>query len=132
MEPIRKITDELAIAGQIDLEQLPELAEAGFQTVVNLRSPYEAGFMVNEQEAAEQAGLRYVNLPMTADTIDAAALSYLLQQLNELPRPILIHCDLSLRSAAIALAHIATRQGISLEQTLEQSRRLGLFSGSSA
>lgn len=59
MQLIRKINHDLAIAGQIDLEQLPQIV---------------------------------------------------LQEIRCLPKPVLVHCDNAIRSAAIALMHIATYQ----------------------
>ncbi|MHC5769509.1 MAG: hypothetical protein ACYTXI_28655 [Nostoc sp.] len=50
MEIVRKINDELAIAGQITLEQLPQVAQEGFKSVINLRSPDEQGFLNSERK----------------------------------------------------------------------------------
>jgi len=58
METIRKINDELTIAGQVTLEQLEQVAQEGFKSV-NLRSPDEEGFLSNEQQQAEALGLYY-------------------------------------------------------------------------
>ncbi|HEY9616786.1 MAG TPA: sulfur transferase domain-containing protein [Microcoleaceae cyanobacterium] len=127
MEPIRKITDELSIAGQITVDQLPQLAQEGFRSVLNLRSPDEAGFLLNEQQKAELVGLYYVNFPFKPEIVDDATATYILQQINILPKPTLVHCDNAVRSAAIALMHIATRQGVSLEKAFKQAKQLGLF-----
>ena len=70
MEPIRKINDELAIAGQITSEQLKQIAQEGFKSVLNLRSPDEEGFLSNEQEQANALGLYYINLPIKIETIN--------------------------------------------------------------
>ncbi|WP_250647864.1 beta-lactamase hydrolase domain-containing protein [Richelia sinica] len=44
MSEFKKISDDLSVAGQISDEQIPELAAAGFKSVLNLRSPEEQGF----------------------------------------------------------------------------------------
>ncbi|MBL1173799.1 beta-lactamase hydrolase domain-containing protein [Pantanalinema sp. GBBB05] len=127
MEPIRKITDELSIAGQITVDQLPQLAQEGFRSVLNLRSPEEIGFLLNEQQKVELAGLYYVNFPFKPEAVDDETATHILQQINTLPKPTLVHCDNAVRSAAIALMHIATRQGVSLEKAFKQAKQLGLF-----
>ncbi|MEH1788265.1 MAG: sulfur transferase domain-containing protein [Nostoc sp.] len=63
MNIIRKINDELAIAGQITLDQLQQIGDEGYRSVVNLRLSDETGFLVNKQEKTELLGLYYVNFP---------------------------------------------------------------------
>ena len=70
METVRKINDELAIAGQITLEQLPQIAQSGFKSVLNLRSPEENGFLNSEQEKVEALGLSYINIPFKLEVIN--------------------------------------------------------------
>lgn len=127
MNTIRAINDDMAIAGQIDWEQLKHLAVEGFQSVLNLRSPDESDFWVDEQEKVEFLNLNYANFPLRLGEIDLETSARLLQYLNHLPKPVLVHCDSAMRSAAIALMWVATRQGISLEKTLEQARQFGLL-----
>lgn len=127
MQTVRKINAELAIAGQISLEQLTGLVQDGFRSILNLRSPSEQGFLLDEQEQAETLGLCYVNLPFQIDTVSDEAATEVLQQLSQLPTPVLVHCDNAIRSATIALIQIATRQGATLDQAFQQANRLGLF-----
>lgn len=127
MQVIRKINDDLAIAGQIDLEQLPQIVQEGYLSILNLRSPQEVGFLTEERMKAELSGLCYVNCPFELDLMNDEAACQVLQQIAALPKPVLVHCDNAIRSAAIALIHIATRQGASLEQAFKQAKQLGLF-----
>jgi uncharacterized protein (TIGR01244 family) len=130
MQLIRKINDDLAIAGQIDLEQLPQIVQAGFRSVLNLRSPQEIGFLSNEQQNAESWQLEYVNAPFEIEFLDDGVTTQILQEIRRLPKPVLVHCDNAIRSAAIALMHIATYQGATLDQAFNQAQQLGLFSTS--
>ncbi|HEX2224155.1 MAG TPA: sulfur transferase domain-containing protein [Thermoanaerobaculia bacterium] len=60
----------LIAAGQPTAEQLKKAAKAGYKTVLDLRPPAEErGF--DEAKAAKEAGLEYVNLPVTASTAPA-------------------------------------------------------------
>lgn len=127
MDIIRKINDQLAIAGQITLDQLQRIADDGYKSVINLRSSNEAGWLSYEQEKLELLGLRYVNLPMQAQEINHQTAFLVFQTISTLPKPILIHCDNSIRSAAIVLLYITTKHGVQFEQALQQVMNLGLF-----
>jgi uncharacterized protein (TIGR01244 family) len=127
MNTIRKINDDLAIAGQITPEQLQQIAQEGFKSVLNLRSPDEKGFLSNEQQQAEGLGLYYINVPVKVEAINDEVAAQVLKKLDELSKPILVHCNNAMRAAAMALMHIATQQGVSLSQAFNQAEQLGLF-----
>ncbi|MEO1209082.1 MAG: sulfur transferase domain-containing protein [Cyanobacteria bacterium J06638_20] len=127
METIRKINDELAIAGQVGLEQLLDLADEGFRSVVNLRSPQERGFLWDEEPKAALLALTYLNRPMTLDDINDERLLSLFRQIGDLPKPLLIHCDTGIRSALIVLMYLAIQHGATPRQAFQQAQTLGLL-----
>ncbi|WP_375503264.1 beta-lactamase hydrolase domain-containing protein [uncultured Nostoc sp.] len=127
MNIVRKINDELAIAGQITLEQLKEIADEGYKSVINLRLPDETGFLANEQEKTEVLGLYYVSFPTKPEDLNHQSTLQIYQTITELPKPILIHCDNSIRSAAIVLLYICIKQGITFEEALQKIITLGLI-----
>ncbi|AUT00232.1 hypothetical protein CLI64_07460 [Nostoc sp. CENA543] len=127
MDIIRKINHELSIAGQITLEQFPQLIADGYKSILNLRSPDEKGWLDDEKDKLEFLGLRYLNIPTKVEEINHQTTLQVLQILNELPKPALIHCDNSIRSAVIALLYIATKQGITFEKAIELTMNLGLI-----
>jgi uncharacterized protein (TIGR01244 family) len=127
MNRIRKINDDLAIAGQVTSEQLQQIAQEGFKSVLNLRSPDEAGFLINEQQRVEALGLYYINIPVQVEVINPELTAEILKKIDELAKPVLIHCNNAMRAAALALMHVATHQGVSLSQAFRQAEQLGLF-----
>ena len=127
MNKIRKINDDLAIAGQLTPEQLQQIAHEGFKSVLNLRSPEEEGFLNNEQQHVKSLGLYYINIPVKGEAINAEVIAQVLEQIDELAKPALIHCNNAMRAAAMVLMHIATQQGVSLSQAFGQAEHLGLF-----
>ncbi|MFN6482568.1 MULTISPECIES: hypothetical protein [unclassified Nostoc] len=127
MNIVRKINDELAIAGQITLHQLQQICDQGYRSVLNLRLPDEIGFLANEQEKTELLGLYYLNFPATSEYINHQSALQIYQTITELPKPMLIHCDNSIRSATIALLYIALKQGITFEKALQKIISLGLI-----
>ena len=127
MDTVRKINNELAIAGQITPIQFQKITEDGYKSVLNLRSPDEKGLLDNEQDKLDFLVLRYINFPMKFEEINNLTTLQILQTINELPKPLLIHCDNSIRSSVLALLYVATKQGITFEKALELSSNLGLI-----
>lgn len=127
METVRKINNELAIAGQIAPEDLKQLADRGYKSVLNLRSPDEQGFQDSEQLYTQLLGLHYANLPTKLTEINPQMALQVFQKIAELPKPTLIHCDSAVRAIAMVLMYIATKQGMSLEDAFKQAENLGLL-----
>lgn len=127
MQPIRKINNQLTIAPQLSLEQLKQIAQEDFKSVLNLRSPDETGFLSSEQQEAESLGLFYINIPVNLEAINNDVITEVLKQINQLPKPILVHCDSAIRAAALVLIYIDTQQGSTLEQACNKAKQLGLF-----
>jgi uncharacterized protein (TIGR01244 family) len=127
METIRKINNELTIAGQLTSEQLKQIAQMGFKSVLNLYSPDEDGFLSNEQQQAEALGLYYINIPVKVEALNPEMAARVLKQIDELSKPALVHSKSAVHAAAMVLMHIATRQGVSLKQAFNQAEQLGLF-----
>ncbi|MBD2506681.1 hypothetical protein H6G91_05275 [Nostoc muscorum FACHB-395] len=127
MNIVRKINDQLAIAGQITLDQLKQIADEGYKSVLNLRLPDEIGLLADEHKKTEFLGLYYVNFPTKTEDINHQSMLQIYQTIAELPKPTLIHCDNSIRSAAIVLLYIAIKQGITFEKALQKVITLGLI-----
>jgi uncharacterized protein (TIGR01244 family) len=127
MNTIRKINNELAIAGQITLEQLQEIADDGYKSVLNLRFKNENGLINNEQDKIESLGLCYINFPIKIEEINPQLACQIFQTISQLPKPTLIHCDNSIRSAGIVLLYIYAKQGISFETAFNKTVKIGLF-----
>ncbi|HEY9621654.1 MAG TPA: sulfur transferase domain-containing protein [Crinalium sp.] len=127
LHAIRKINDELAIAGQVTSEQLRQVAQEGYRSVLNLRSPDEAGFPCMEQQEVEALNLNYINIPVKVGAIDRDMLLQALEAIDIAEKPALLHCNSATIAAALALMHIAIRQGAALDQAFKQAEKLGLF-----
>ncbi len=127
MARVRKITDALAIAGQLTLDEFHQLVEEGYRSVVNLRSLDEIDFLEDEQSILEQLGIRYLSNPITLENIHPDFVRTLIQQITELPKPVLLHCDSGTRSAILALLYIAMKQGMKAEQAFKKAAELGLL-----
>lgn len=126
MEIVRKINDELAIAGPVTLNQLQQLAEEGFQSVLNLRSLSQS-LLIQEQQDVEGLGLCYVNLPIDTEVMTTEIASKVLKQIDKLRKPTLVCCNNAMLAAAMVLMHVAISQGETLQQAFKRAEELGLF-----
>ncbi|MTJ10419.1 beta-lactamase hydrolase domain-containing protein [Anabaena sp. UHCC 0204] len=127
MEIVRKITQELAIVGQVTPEQLHDIANDGYKSILNLRFADEKDWWEDEQKQTEDLGLNYVNIPIKFEELNPQISLEIFAVINQLPKPILIHCDNAIRSAAIVLLYIANKQGIEFDQVWEQNPKLFWF-----
>jgi uncharacterized protein (TIGR01244 family) len=125
MENVKKISEELTVAGQLTPEQFQQAAQSGFKSVLNLRSSDEQGFMSDEQQQAEAAGLEYCNIPVKPNAITEELTTEVLKQMDELPKPALIHCASGMRAGAMAFMNLATRQGLTPEQVFSKAAEAG-------
>ncbi|MEY3256806.1 MAG: hypothetical protein RLZZ29_1941 [Cyanobacteriota bacterium] len=124
---VRKINQDLAISGQIRPDQLQQLADDGYKSVLNLCFADEPSFWHNEQEKSQLLGLSYVNLPTKIENLTHPSANQIFQIIKEIPKPLLIHCDNSKRSAAIVLLYISTKQGIAFDQVWQKTINLDLL-----
>ncbi|MTJ53043.1 hypothetical protein FJR38_10490 [Anabaena sp. UHCC 0253] len=127
MEIVRKITQELAIVGQVTPEQLHDIANDGYKSILNLRFADEKDWWEDEQKQTEDLGLSYANIPIKFEELNPQISLEIFAVINQLPKPILIHCDNAIRSAAIVLLYIANKQGIEFDQVWEQNPKLFWF-----
>ena len=64
------LVGRIVVAGQPTDEEIQALAAQGFSTVINVRMPGEQD--EPEQPKVESAGMRYVSVPYTIQTVTAA------------------------------------------------------------
>lgn len=132
MENIKRINDQLAVAmGQVTPEELQQAAQEGFKSVLNLRSPEEEGFVSDEQQQAEKTGLKYINVPVKPDGMSDELADQVLQEIDQLPKPALIHCKSGMRSGAMTLMYVATQQGMTADEAMQKGKQMGFDCDSS-
>jgi uncharacterized protein (TIGR01244 family) len=126
MENVIKINEELAVADcQLSPEQIEAAAEEGYQSILNLRSPQEEGYLPDEAEQADKAGLAYANIPVSPKNMSDELAHEVLSNIENLPKPLLSHCNSGMRSGAMAFMYIALKEGMSAEEAMEQAREMG-------
>jgi uncharacterized protein (TIGR01244 family) len=113
-------------AGQPTAEQLQQLAAANYQTVIDLRAPSEnRGY--DEAAVAKAAGLDYVPIPVTEETLaDAKTLDRFIEVFNQAEKPVLVHCASGGRVAAVYYAWLVAEKKMSREDALAAAKEQGL------
>jgi uncharacterized protein (TIGR01244 family) len=98
----------VVVAGQPSDDELRSLPARGFATVVNLRPADELA----EAEAPKiPAGIEYVEIPFTGDTLSAEHIERLGATLAASSGPVLVHCAAGTRAAVAVAAAQAERAG---------------------
>ncbi|MEH2258858.1 beta-lactamase hydrolase domain-containing protein [Nostoc sp.] len=126
MSNTKKVSDDLSAAPQLTSEELKQAAQEGFKSVLNLRSPDEAGFLSDEQQQAQAAGLQYANVPLKPSEPNQEQTELAIQEIENLPKPILIHCAAGARAGGIALIANAISEGLTYEEISQKAQELGL------
>lgn len=119
-----RIAPTIATGGLLKQGAIEQLKAAGFATVLDLRGPDEG--IEPEKAAAENAGLRYLNIPVTDQApgeAQVAAFARILE--NPANHPILIHCQTANRVGAIWVLYRVSK-GIPSSIAIEEGRTIGL------
>ncbi|QRM53214.1 bifunctional sulfur transferase/dioxygenase Blh [Sinorhizobium sp. BG8] len=99
--PVTKITERLSVMGQPAVEDFRDLKAQGFATVVNARPDHEDQAQPGthaEEQAAHDAGLSYVYIPVTTPTITQADVRAFQKAVNEAQGPVVAHCKSGTRA----------------------------------
>jgi protein tyrosine phosphatase (PTP) superfamily phosphohydrolase (DUF442 family) len=118
----------VATAGQPEEEHLSWLAEAGYKTVIDLRTSEEdPGF--DEPGVVRQAGMEYVNIPVGHETIEEETFERFREFMrNPERRPVLVHCSSANRVGALLVPYLVLDEGKSTEEAEEVASGVGLKS----
>lgn len=96
------MTQTVNFAGQISPNNIAEVVEMGFKSVMCNRPDLEGGaeqpLSQDIQAEAEKAGLAYVYLPVVAGQITEKDVQQFAEQFNALPKPVLMFCRTGNRS----------------------------------
>jgi len=91
-----------------------------------MRCEDEKGFVKEEPTYLAAQNIRYALHPVrTASDIDAAYADKGLKLLEELPKPILLHCAVGLTSAMLGCIDQAKKQGATASEVCEWGMALG-------
>ena len=118
----------IATAGQPEEEHLKRLAEAGYRTVVDLRTPEEDRGL-DEPEAARQAGMEYVNIPVGNEDVEDETFERFRELMKDPERrPVLVHCSSANRVGALLIPYFVLDEEKNTEEAVKIASEVGLKS----
>ncbi len=116
---------EVLAAGQPTAAQMKRLAEAGYNTDIDLRRPSEErGF--EEPQVAKQEGLTYVNIPVSLELLDRATIERFIRVFADAKRPVVVHCASSNRVGALYYAYLVEHKGMAPAKAMPLALKAGL------
>jgi uncharacterized protein (TIGR01244 family) len=128
MQERMKLNEETTVGAQPTEEQLRELREQGFRSVVNLRTEGEENQPLApaaEGAKAREAGLEYLHLPVSMQRMQPELVDRFREELPRLPKPVYIHCGAGKRAGVFAMIDLALQAGWSGEETLRRAEAMG-------
>lgn len=120
-----RVRPALATAGVLKEGGVSEAKALGFATILDLRGP-EEGTEV-ERRAAEAAGLRYLNIPVTEELPSEAQVVAFARIVEDAAShaPLLVHCASANRVGAMWSLY-RVRGGATLAQAVAEGRTIGM------
>ena len=91
---IRPITEDYAVAPQIEADDIAAIKQAGFKSVISNRPDAEAGTVPHDEvaAAARAAGLEFRYIPVVSGAMTQANVDEQARALREVPKPVLAYC----------------------------------------
>ncbi|BAU44898.1 beta-lactamase hydrolase domain-containing protein [Leptolyngbya sp. O-77] len=123
---IHRIDADVSVAGELSPEQLQQASQQGFKSVINLRMPKEKGFLPDEPQIVESLRMQYAHVPVNPSSLSGEVIAQVCEHVDQLPKPVLMHCSLGLRSAGIALLRSGIERGMTVEEFLHRTTAMGL------
>ena len=125
---LQALDSQSSVSGQLTADDMKEVAAQGFGAVVNNRPDREAMFgqprTADLQQAAEAAGLLFVDLPFPGPNVTPEQVRTLAAVLEKRDRRVVAFCKSGMRSALIwAAAEVMT--GRSVDEVLKAARNAG-------
>ena len=113
----------LGTCGTLGADGVRVASEAGFRTIIDLRTAGEG--TKQEKEQVEAAGICYINLEITRDGISPEQLKCFTESLESAERPVLLHCACAGRvGGMLALYYI--QNGMDVESAFALGRAANL------
>lgn len=123
------VPGQLVIGGQINPDQVVDLARQGFKTLISNRPDGEEASQPGADQvrrAAEKQGMDYVHIPVTVDTIARADVEAFHSAMSHKSKPVFAHCGTGRRAYLLWAAGQALFEQVPADDLLEQGKKLGI------
>lgn len=120
-----QLSDTLSVSGQISVADVAEIAAAGFKVLINNRPDHEElnqPTSADISSAAEQAGLEYYHMPVTARDFPGADIEQMAPLFGDANKPAFAFCRSGTRCANL---WVQTRDAAAREGAIAGARQFG-------
>jgi uncharacterized protein (TIGR01244 family) len=112
-----QLSENLGTSGQPAPQAFQDIANAGYQTLINLAPSDVEGSIANEAELVAAAGMNYVYIPViwkkpTIADWDAFVAA---MEANK-DKKVIVHCQVNMRASAFAMLYRHIKLGVDLEE----------------
>lgn len=128
LPPLAPLAPGISAAGKLDRTDIAALADSGVQTIVNNRPDGEDPGQLPADEArriAEQRGIAYHHIPVTAATLTRADVDAMAELLARAESPIVLHCRSGTRSTLL-WSLVRLRDGADPSALIAEAARHGI------
>ena len=120
-----RLNESLSSSGMPTPEQLPAIAENGFEVVINLATSKSEGAIPNEKELVESLGVSYFNIPVewndpTRENLDE--FMGLMEQHKD--KKVLVHCQANFRATGFLTLYRILRLGWQKDDAYKDMQRI--------
>ncbi|PVW13895.1 beta-lactamase hydrolase domain-containing protein [Marixanthomonas spongiae] len=125
---IKKVNDEISVAAfDPDEKSFKTFADKGFKSVINLQTDEEDQnvFPEKEEKLAKDNNLTYRHIGVAKDDLSEAMANNFRQELENLPKPIVVHCKSGKRSGALIMMHIGCQKNMTGEEVIKKAEEMG-------
>lgn len=120
----QSVTESLAIGNVVSPEELKEVRQKGYSTIVDLCTTVEGKQL--DAEAVRQLGFNYISVPVDRQNLKPETLQEFMQAVDSTNQPIYIRCVSGLRAGVMTLLTLADRENWTQQQYLERHQALGI------
>jgi uncharacterized protein (TIGR01244 family) len=124
-----ELTPRIGTGGQPAEGGLKQLAEKGYQSIINIRASDEEYDRVAEEKQALQLGLRYYVIPFAAkEPSESQALAFdaLMSALKD--GKVFVHCGSGNRVGSLMMIYLSLEEGMPADKAEQEARKVGLRS----
>jgi uncharacterized protein (TIGR01244 family) len=128
MVDTHKIAPELAVTVQPSKEDVQQLAQQGFRTLINNRpGGEEQGQLPPDEEKAEaeRQGLTYIHIPITLSSVGRSDVDAFHRAVQESPKPVVAHCKSGTRSYLLWAAGEVLNEGRDPSELVDEAAAAG-------
>ena len=112
-----QMTETIATGGQPTINQLSQIAQAGYSVVVNLAMHDSDNAIPEEGSVIASLGMTYIHIPVPFDAPNSSHVKQFFKIMDSVEEEqVFVHCAVNARVSAFMHRYLTLRKGLSSEQ----------------